>query len=62
MKTLGLIFCFIFILFFLFAKVKVNGRTNVTIIERAYVSIIAGIIFTLMLGLPILGIIKLLGL
>lgn len=61
MKILGLIFCFIFILFFLFAKVKVNGRTNVTIIERAYVSIIAGIIFTLMLGLPILGIIKLLG-
>lgn len=61
MKILGLIFCFIFILFFLFAKVKVNGRTNITIIERAYVSTIASIIFTLMLGLPILGIIKLLG-
>ena len=61
MKILGLIFCFIFILFFLFAKIKINNKTNVTIIERVYVSIIASIIFTLVLGLPILGIIKLLG-
>ena len=62
MKILGIIFCILFLLIFLFAKVKINGSTDVTIVGRAYVSFIGSIVLTLFLGLPILGIMKLLGL
>lgn len=62
MKILGIIFCILFLLIFLFAKIKINGNTDVTIICRAYASFIGSAILTLVLGLPILGIMKLLGL
>ena len=62
MKILGIIFCILFLLIFLFAKVKINGSTDVSIVDRAYVSFIGSIVLTLFLGLPILGIMKLLGL
>lgn len=62
MKILGLIFCFVFLLIFLFAKIKINGSTDVTVEDRVYAAFVGSIVLTLILGLPILGIIKLLGL
>ena len=59
MKILGIIFCIIFILTFLFAKVKVNGDTDITIFERVELCILFSLLLTVILGLPILGVIYL---
>lgn len=59
MKTLGIIFCIIFILTFLFADVKVNGSTDITILQRIELCLLFSLLFTVILGLPILGIIYL---
>ena len=62
MKILGIVFCLSFLIIFLFAKIKINGSTDVNIVDRAYASFICSVVLTLFLGLPILGIIKLIGL
>ena len=59
MKTLGIIFCIIFILTFLFAKIKVNGSTDITILQRIELCLLFSLGFTVILGLPILGVIYL---
>lgn len=60
MKFLGIMFLVSFILFFLFAKVKVNGSAyGVTIFQRACACFLGSLVFTAILGLPILGIIYL---
>ena len=59
MKTLGIIFCIIFMLTFLFAKIKVNGSTNITILQRIELCLLFTLGFTVILGLPILGVIYL---
>lgn len=59
MKILGIIFCLIFVLTFLFAKVKINGDTDITILERAELCILFSLLLTVIFGLPILGVIYL---
>ena len=61
MKILVMIFCSSFLLTFLFARIEVDGRTNITIAERALTSLIVGVILTVILFLPVLGLAKLLG-
>lgn len=62
MKILGIMFCALFLLMFLFFKIKVNGSTNITTLQRAYACLIGSLLLTVILGLPTLGIIYLLGL
>lgn len=45
-----------FLITFLCAKIKVNNSSDVTIMQRVFVSIMAAAILTLIIGLPILGI------
>ena len=61
MKILGIMFCAIFILCFIFAEVEINGSANITIIQRVFASVVISVILTLILGLPVLGIMYLLG-
>jgi hypothetical protein len=61
MKILGIMFCVIFLLMFIFCKIKINGSTDITIIQRASACLITSLLLTVILGLPILGIIYLLG-
>lgn len=61
MKILGIMFCVIFLLMFIFCKVKVNGSTDITIVQRACACFFGSLLLTLILGLPALGIIYLLG-
>lgn len=60
MKLFGIIFLVLFILIFLFANINVNGKRNITILQRVYVSAIASLVMTIIIGLPLLGIIYLL--
>jgi hypothetical protein len=62
MKILGIMFCVIFLLMFIFFKVKVNGSTDITILQRIYACLIGSLLLTVILGLPTLGIVYLLGL
>lgn len=59
MRVLGIIFICVFLLMFLFAKVKVNESTDVGIFQRAFVCLIGSGLLTLVLGLPICGLIYL---
>lgn len=61
MKILGIMFCVLFLLTFIFGKVKVNGSTDITIIQRTLACLLGSLMLTLIFGLPILGIIYLLG-
>ena len=61
MKILAIIFCILFIWCFIFAKIEVNGSKDITIIQRMFASVIICAILTLVLGLPVLGIVYLLG-
>lgn len=61
MKILGIMFCVLFLLMFIFCKVKVNGSTDITIIQRTLACLFGSFLLTLIFGLPILGIIYLLG-
>jgi len=60
MKILGIMFCIIFLLMFIFAKVKIGNSTHITLIQRLGVCLIGSLLLTIILGLPILGIIYLL--
>jgi hypothetical protein len=59
MKILLFMFLILFILSFLFAKVRVNGSTNISIFQRAGVCFVGSLILSLFIGLPILGILYL---
>jgi len=59
-KVLFIMFLVLFILIFLFAKIEINGTYNITLIKRVYASIITSIVITLIIGLPILGIVYIL--
>ena len=61
MKILAIIFCVIFIWCFIFAKIEVNGSKDITIIQRVFASVIISVILTLIFGLPVLGLLYLLG-
>lgn len=56
MKILTILFCVLFILMFLFAEVKVNGRLCNQIFQRVFTCLVGSLIFTLVLGFPVLGI------
>ena len=61
MKILAIIFCVLFIWCFIFAKIDVNGSKDITIVQRVFASMIISVILTLIFGLPVLGILYLLG-
>lgn len=56
MRIIGITFLVMFLITFLCAKIKVNNSSDVTIMQRVFVSIMAAAILTLIIGLPILGI------
>lgn len=60
MKILFIMFLILFILIFLFAKIEINGTYNITLIQRVCASVITSIVITLIIGLPILGIVYIL--
>lgn len=62
MKLLLIIFGILFVLFFIFGNVKVNGSENVGIFKRTGACALAAAITTLIVGLPLLGIASLIGL
>ena len=59
MKILGVIF-WVFYLFFIFRKIQIECK-ELTLIERIQVFIIVSFIITITLGLPLLGILYLIG-
>lgn len=60
MKILGIVFCVAYVLFLLFGNMKVNEKTTNSLGMKAVGGLIFGALMSLFLGLPILGIIKLL--
>lgn len=60
MKILGIVFCVTYVLFVLFGNMKIDGKTNNQLCVKAIGGLIAGVVMSLFLGLPILGIVKLL--
>ena len=59
MKILGIMFCVLFLQMFCFAKIKVNKSTDITTLQRAVMCLICSLVVTLILGLPVLGIVYL---
>lgn len=59
MKILGIIMLILFIIFMMFGNVTVNGYRDYSISRRLIAAIAFAVIFGLILGLPILGIIAL---
>lgn len=60
MKFLLIVFCIVTLLPYFFGKITYNGF-EAHGIHRIVVALIAGIILTLIIGLPLLGILTLLG-
>ncbi len=60
MKLLLILFCLITLLPYLFGYVRCNGF-EVHGIRRIALALISGIIFTLIIGLPLLGLLALFG-
>ena len=56
MKILGIMFLALFLWTFLFGKVKLNGNTDIGTLQRAGVCVIGSLVITLIVGLPVLGI------
>lgn len=61
MKILVIIFCIMYLLMFFFAEVKVNDMPATNVFQRAGVCLMAATILTLLIGLPILGVVYLIG-
>ena len=61
MNVLGIMLWVIFIWCFIFAKIEINGNTDITITQRVFASMIISVVLTLIFGLPVLGIMYLLG-
>lgn len=61
MKFLGLTFLITFLFSMKFAIVEINDSMEVTLIERIIACLIVSALFTLIAGLPLLGIAYLLG-
>lgn len=61
MKILGIVFCVTYVLFMLFGKVQIKGKATNQLCAKAVGGLIFGIAMSLFVGLPILGIVKLLG-
>lgn len=59
MRILGIMFCSMFLLMFLFGKIKWNGSTDISIVQRAVACLIASGVVSIILGLPVLGLIYL---
>lgn len=60
MKLLAIIFFSMFIYMFFCANIKMEDHRPITVQERAGVCVIAAAVMTLIIGLPILGIVWLL--
>lgn len=61
MGLIGIIFFVTFIGFVLFGTIEISGREVTNIFERVIPSLIGALIISLFLGLPLLGILSLLG-
>ncbi len=61
MYVLKTIFVIMTVLFFLFGKVKMHGIICHNLLTKLILSAVAGVIFALIIGLPIVGIMSLLG-
>lgn len=59
MKILFVIFLIVYVFMFLFGKVTINKSENISISQRVFVCLIGSGLLTLILGLPILGIVYL---
>lgn len=59
MRILGIMFCSMFLLMFLFAKITWDGRSDLSFIKRAIASLMGSFILTVVLGLPVLGLVYL---
>lgn len=59
MRILGIMFCSMFLLMFLFAKITWGDSSDLNIIKRAIASLMGSFILTVVLGLPVLGLIYL---
>lgn len=59
MKVLLIIFGIMSTIIFLFGNIKINGGTNINILERLIASVVFGFAIAIIIGLPILGIISL---
>lgn len=59
MRSLRIIFICVFLLSFLFANVTAGGDSNVGVLKRAFICLIGSGVITLVLGLPICGLIYL---
>lgn len=59
MKIIGIMILVLFLIMFLFGTVKVNGKPTNNIFTKAIGAAIYAVISGLIIGIPILGIIKL---
>ncbi len=59
MRILGIMFYSMFLLMFLFAKITWNDSSDLNIIKRAIASLMGSFILTVVLGLPVLGLVYL---
>lgn len=61
MKILGIIYLVCFLWMFFFTKIKVNGDTNITLFQRVAACLYGSLLLTIIVGIPMLGIMYLIG-
>lgn len=61
MKILGIIYLVCFLWMFFFTKIKVNGSTNITLFQRVAACLYVSLLLTIIVGIPVLGIMYLIG-
>lgn len=57
MRALGIIFCVLFLIMLFEARITINDEPVHNLVQRVLVSIIASAVITLVIGLPVVGII-----
>lgn len=61
MNMLEIIYLAFYLWMFFFGKVKIGENTNITLLQRAWVCMIGSTLLTILVGLPMLGILYLIG-
>lgn len=61
MRVLGITFIILYFIFLFFGNLQINGNTKLTLWQRAVLSLFGSTVLTIVIGLPILGLLSLFG-
>lgn len=61
MRVLGIMFVILYFIFLFFGNLQINGNTKLTLWQRAVLSVFGSAVLTIIIGLPVFGLLSLFG-